>query len=56
MKNRELLNCCFSFPNKKKLAPQNYTHITNANGIIKRPIISEYHNELVNIVTKSKEK
>jgi len=55
IKNRNLLNTLFIFPNGKPLTPQNYTDVTGNKGNIIRPIISEYHTELENIVKKSKE-
>jgi hypothetical protein len=56
IKNRTMLNTHFTFLNEKPLTAQNYTYITDQSGNIKRPIVSEYHNDLKNIINKSKEK
>jgi hypothetical protein len=56
IKDRKLLNSLFIFQNDKPLAAQNYTDLTDNKGQIKRPIVSEYHNELEQIINKSKEK
>jgi hypothetical protein len=53
IKDRKLLNSVFIFPNDQKLKPQNYTGITDSSkerNII-RPIISEYHTELENVIS-----
>ena len=56
IKNRTLLNSLFIFPNKILLSAQNYTDYTDTNtGNITRPIKSEYHAELENIVKESKQ-
>jgi hypothetical protein len=53
IKDRVLLNSIFTFPNGKKLTPQNYTDITDSRGAIKRQIISEYHTELESILNQT---
>jgi hypothetical protein len=50
IKNRKLLNSLFTFTNGKLLKPQNYTDITDSEGNVNRPIVSEYHSELKRIV------
>ena len=55
IKDRRLLNSYFNFPNNMPILPQQYTLISK-NGNIIRPIVSEYHTELEEIVNKSKEK
>jgi hypothetical protein len=52
IKDRKLLNSSFIFSNNCKLISQNYTDITDNKGNIKRPIISEYHTELENIINQ----
>lgn len=56
IKDKKLLSSLFTFTNEKPLTSQNYTYRTDNMGNIIRPIISEYHTELENIVNKSKEK
>ncbi|KAA6338342.1 hypothetical protein EZS27_013640 [termite gut metagenome] len=50
IKDKKLLKETFSIEFKAN----NYTDITDNNGNLKRPIISEYHNKLSDIVSKSK--
>lgn len=55
IKNRNLINSLFTFPNANPLSPQNYTPITDTT--TKRRLLqikSEYHTELLNIVNNSK--
>jgi len=52
--NIALLNKHFIFSNGKPLSSNNITPITNKTGKLIRPVISEYHTELENIVKKSK--
>jgi hypothetical protein len=52
IKNRDLLNTFFVFTNSKKLTSQNYTYLTDKKGNLKKTIVSEYHNDLSNIVSK----
>ena len=55
IKNKKLINTLFKIPKGAKFKANNYTDITDHNGNLKR-FESEYHNELVSIVSKSKEK
>jgi len=56
IKNRTMLNSIFIFPKGKPLAAQNYTDYTDntKEKKMKRPIISEYHTELLKIVSEAK--
>ena len=52
----KLLNDCFTFSNNKPIKANNLTDLTDKNGKLKHPIISEYHTELETIVKQSKER
>jgi len=50
--NKTLLNSFFVFPGGNKLHANNYTDITDNKRNLKKPIVSEYHNELLKITEK----
>jgi hypothetical protein len=55
IKDKPLINSVFEIPNGEKFKANNYTDIIDRNnGNLITPIISEYHNELVEIVNQSK--
>ena len=56
IQNKPLLNSVFAFPNGTKLHAKHYTDVTDKGKNLKKPIVSQYHDELSNIVSKSKEK
>jgi hypothetical protein len=55
IKNKPLINSVFNIPKGGKFEGNNYSNITDAKGNLITPIISDYHNELAEIVRKSKE-
>jgi hypothetical protein len=54
IKDKALINAVFEIPNGTKIKSKHYTDITDNKGNLK-PFKSEYHNELAEIVSKSKE-
>jgi hypothetical protein len=54
VKAKAIINAVFEIPNGTKIKAKHYTDITDNKGNLK-PFKSEYHNELTEIISKSKE-